>query len=660
LTPGKLGPVVKGHQPLLFAQRLNAWLAWLPSYAWLALLLAVLLVGLYRVSLPGAVTGAATVSIAQIGLPDAPNVPLRKVTLPHILDDEAPAWRQRVDYTLAWPEDLNTPSSNSAPLAVLLPRVGTRFRLLLNGVEVHQVGWRAPAEQTVNSAWLPYLVALPTPLLKPLPHENVLKLEVQGQLLERSGVWPVQIGPYHQLQTRYDVLFGWQVTGTWMMALASALMALMAGFMWWHLRERLFALLAAMLMAHVVRLVLSVLVMPPMAYETYFMLHRVSFTLYCGFLYLFIEHLFGYRIQTGRRLSYAVLLIGPLWIGLTLALQNYNLYRIWAGVLAFVGLLMLVQVVYRSRMGQRMESDQKTVMVVAVFTLCTGLRDFAVVQLNLPGDADLRWMALGSLALMFTFGWILVKKSTHAVTEAKRLNETLAKRVMARENELIQAFDQLSLSDRQRTLEGERRRLMRDMHDGLGSQLVQAINAVRSGTPPAANHVADMLQHALEELRMTLDSLEPMDGDLPTILGTLRRRISPALEAAGIELNWQVQEVPVLQQLDSRGVMHLFRCMQEIFANVIKHAHAHTVTVRTWQGDGMVFLGIQDDGVGMTHSRMDAISGGRGLGNIQVRAAKMGAQVAFASAKPGTCVTFSFVLDRGATDPVSTDHAPWL
>ncbi len=640
---------------------LRRWAGWLgrwPPYYWMALLLVLLLVGLYRVSLPGATLGPHTLATAQISLHDAPNVAPRNVTLPHILDDESPAWRKRVDYSFAWPQTLVYANPESADLAVLLPRVGTRFRLTLNGAEIYQVGWRLPPDQTVNAAWLPYWVPLPAPLLKAQPDQNQLRLEVQGQLLERSGVWPLQIGPQAQLQARYDVLFGWQVTGTWMMAMASLLMGLMAFFMWWHLRERLFGLLVAMLVAHTVRLVLSVLVVPPLSYEIYFLLHRVSFTLYCGFLYLFIEDLFGYRLQAGRRLSYAVLVIGPLWLGLTLLLQNYNLYRVWAGVLAVVGLVMLAQVVYRSRRGRAMDGDQKTVMVVALFTLCTGLRDFAVVQLNFPGDADLRWMALGSLALMFTFGWILVKKSIHAVNEVQRLNESLAKRVLARENELILAFDQLSVSEKQRTLEGERRRLMRDMHDGLGSQLVQALNAVRSGGRLASHQVGDMLQHALEELRMTLDSLEPMDGDLPTILGTLRRRISPALEAAGIELNWQVEEVHALEQLDSRGVMHLFRCLQEVFANVIKHAHATQVTVRTWQDGSVVQLEIRDNGVGMARARLNPSTGGRGLGNIEARVAKMGGQVELTSSAEGTCVAFHFPINEDYSDTQPSDHGP--
>ncbi|MEN9383274.1 MAG: hypothetical protein RL323_417 [Pseudomonadota bacterium] len=629
-----------------------------PAYIWLACLLGLLLVGLYRVSLPGVVgSNTQIIQSAFANLPDTPGVAQRKVALPHILDDEAAAWREHVNYTIAWPESLSYTSAESAHFGILLPRIGTRFRLLLNGAEVYQVGWYEPVDSTVNAAWLPYLVQLPGPLLKAHPADNLITLEVRGQLLERSGLWPLQLGTYEQLQPRYDALFGWQVTGTWMMAMASMLMALMAVFMWWHLRERLFALLAAMLVAHFVRLVLSVLVHPHMPYEVYFLAHRVSFTLYCGFLFLFIEHLFGYRLQWGRFLSYGILLVGPLWMVLTLVLQDYNLYRIWAGLLATVGLQMLGQVIYKARKSQRTDEDHKTVMVVAVFTLCTGLRDFAVVQLNFPGDADIRWMALGSLALMFTFGWLLVKRSIHAVSEVQRLNETLAKRVIARESELMLAFDQLSLSDKQRTLEGERRRLMRDMHDGLGSQLVQALNVVRSGDRMAPNLVADMLQHALEELRMTLDSLEPMDGDLPTILGTLRRRISPALEAAGITLNWQVQEVPALEHLDSRGVMHLFRCLQEVFANVIKHANAENVTVRTWRDAGVVYLSIRDDGVGLSPTKGDAISGGRGLGNIRLRAAKIGAQVDIASTQPGTSVTFSFKLEQGFDDSLPTDQA---
>jgi signal transduction histidine kinase len=59
----------------------------------------------------------------------------------------------------------------------------------------------------------------------------------------------------------------------------------------------------------------------------------------------------------------------------------------------------------------------------------------------------------------------------------------------------------------------------------------------------------------------------------------------------------------------------------------------------------------------LSPTKGDAISGGRGLGNIRLRAAKIGAQVDIASAQPGTSVTFSFKLEQGFDDSLPTDQA---
>jgi signal transduction histidine kinase len=141
-----------------------------------------------------------------------------------------------------------------------------------------------------------------------------------------------------------------------------------------------------------------------------------------------------------------------------------------------------------------------------------------------------------------------------------------------------------------------------------------------------------------------------MEGDLPTILGTLRQRITPALQAARIELDWQVQEVPAVPGLEARGVMHLFRCLQEVFANVVKHAHATRVTVRTWQEGSQVLLSVSDNGVGLGSMPAGQAfrAGGRGMGNLRLRAGEIGAELRFSDARPGTCVTLAFDLG-GAT-----------
>lgn len=123
----------------------------------------------------------------------------------------------------------------------------------------------------------------------------------------------------------------------------------------------------------------------------------------------------------------------------------------------------------------------------------------------------------------------------------------------------------------------------------------------------------------------------------------------------GIELRWEVQEVAPLEQLDARGVLHLFRCLQEIFANVVKHAKARRITVSTWQRDDQVILSIEDDGVGLPPPEVRN-STGRGLRNVLTRAAKIGASVRFYDAHPGTGIEFAFAVHARPAE-VDTD---WL
>jgi glucose-6-phosphate-specific signal transduction histidine kinase len=75
-------------------------------------------------------------------------------------------------------------------------------------------------------------------------------------------------------------------------------------------------------------------------------------------------------------------------------------------------------------------------------------------------------------------------------------------------------------------------------------------------------------------LRLTIDSLEPTDDDLLALLGNLRYRLEPRLKKCGIELDWQVQDVPKLACLDPKNVLHILRILQEGFTNILKHAHA--------------------------------------------------------------------------------------
>lgn len=619
-----------------------------PAYLWAALLLGLLLVGLALVTRVSGVPGAIAVGQAQVVLAGQPWAEAETVPLPHVWDDTQRRWAGEAHYRLSLPDALRDSAfTDEVGLGVLLPRVGVRFRVLFNGEELAEQGWRRGEGYSDAGVHAHFLVLRPS-LMATNWADNRLEVQLKGQALRISGLSPVWVGPRDALLQRHQWLHWWQVSLTWIVAAASFMLGLLSLLIWSKSAERLFGLLAGGLLVLAVRLWLSTPLFLPGPFLAWDYVHKLTFTLYCGFTYLFLSELFNFRQSMVRQVVWLMMLAGPVWLGVLAWTQHYQLYRLWTGVIVLVCVLSLVMVIHRARWG--LDVQQRLMVVVGVATMITGLRDYLVVQLGFPGDVDIRWMTPGSLVMMFAMGGVLLQRTALSLENVGRQNAELARQVGEREQEFHSVYERLRAVENQRVLEAERRRLTRDMHDGLGSQLVQTLNLVRS----SAEHidraaVAGMLNHALEELRMTLDSLEPMEGDLTTILGTLRQRIGPALQAAHIELDWQVEEVPAVPGLEARGVMHLFRCLQEVFANVVKHAHASRVTVRTWAAGGRVHLSVTDNGVGLAGAPDLAFaSGGRGISNIRMRASELGAEVVFSGAWPGTCVAFSFAAASAA------------
>lgn len=109
-----------------------------------------------------------------------------------------------------------------------------------------------------------------------------------------------------------------------------------------------------------------------------------------------------------------------------------------------------------------------------------------------------------------------------------------------------------------------------DMHDGLGSSLNSALRVVEHGRM-STDKVAEILKDCLDDLNLTIDSMESVDADLLLLLASLRYRLDPRLESTGITLHWDIQILPELDWIDPRNALHILRILQEAFTNIIKH-----------------------------------------------------------------------------------------
>ena len=114
----------------------------------------------------------------------------------------------------------------------------------------------------------------------------------------------------------------------------------------------------------------------------------------------------------------------------------------------------------------------------------------------------------------------------------------------------------------------------------------------------SGTEISGVLKGCMDDLKLAIDSMESVDADLLLLLATLRFRLAPRIESAGVALRWEVQPVPALSWLDPGGALHILRIMQEAFTNVLKHAHASHIRVATIVEPSAVAIRISDDGTG--------------------------------------------------------------
>lgn len=281
----------------------------------------------------------------------------------------------------------------------------------------------------------------------------------------------------------------------------------------------------------------------------------------------------------------------------------------------------------------------------AVFTVVFTSYD-GLLQNNLVSPESVYTSPYAIIGLFFIFSYIMFQRYTGAFAEVGRLNTGLAQRLRAREAELEQSYQRLRVIENQQMLGAERRRLMQDMHDGLGSSLISAIRSVEQGVMNDVE-VSSVLKGCMDDLKLAIDSMESLDADLLLLLATLRFRLAPRIESAGVALRWDVQPVPALHWLDPSSALHILRIMQECVANVLRHTQATTIGFSTATHGHGVRVVIEDNGAGFDVAQALRHSG-RGLRNQQRRASAIGGTVSWESGSAGTRFTLWLPLHRGA------------
>ncbi|MDO9378237.1 MAG: sensor histidine kinase [Nocardioidaceae bacterium] len=192
-------------------------------------------------------------------------------------------------------------------------------------------------------------------------------------------------------------------------------------------------------------------------------------------------------------------------------------------------------------------------------------------------------------------------------------------------------------------VEDERRRLRRDLHDGLGPTLTgiafaaDAARNTQASDPVRSHELLTALRRdaadAIVEVRRLVEGLRPPAVDELGLVGALRQQVRALHAADGRRLDVHV-DAPVLPPLPAAVEVAAYRIVTEALTNVARHAGCHDATVRLSQVDGGLCVEVVDAGTGSAAPTADGV----GLGSMRERAEQVGGSFACTPGPGGTRV----------------------
>jgi len=523
--------------------------------------------------------------------------------------------------------------------SVFLPRFTNGVEVAVNDVVVLD-SRRDPAANRPDRN-TPVIALIPASVLRDGANTISIRLFIWGPItgfLER--VW---VGPDELLRPSYNLRSLIFVTLPVVFSSWQAILAVILGIMWVMRRhEPAYGLLAAAMAVGVGQAFLQT----PMGETAFSRLNVILIS--------------SAPLESGLVLTFALLFSGWKWRhygwiifvpGVLLALAGLfgnqalsrTLFLFLAVPMVGVTLAIMAVVTAQSVLKRRNVASLLLGCAVTIMLTCWVVDLLSVFQMMPNRIFTAR---LSYSAMLVAIGAGLTWRFARALNQVDGFAGRLVTQVREAEEKLKASFVREDERARAAALARERTRLMRD--HGLGGQLVSVVALSERGNAGAP--IGEAARAALKDLRLVIDSMDDIGGDLMLALGSWRERAMAQLRPHDITLEWRAvtpQGLPVHPELRPWHVIQIVRLLDEALTNAVKHANARRVTVRIEtladiDGLDRGCITVEDDGKGFDVPPADGSAGiakaARGLRNMRSRAARCGAELVLDSCAQGTRV----------------------
>ena len=290
--------------------------------------------------------------------------------------------------------------------------------------------------------------------------------------------------------------------------------------------------------------------------------------------------------------------------------------------LALTGMVAAIGHVIRSR-----RPDGAWLVLGCAMVVPAGAHDVMVQVGSLPFDS-VYWLPLAGPAMIACSFMILAGDYARSRWALAELNASLASRVAERELALRESFERLAALESAQAVSAERSRILKDMHDGVGAHLTSALRQLTAMPHDEVDVplVTQTLRDSLDHLKLSIDAMSLQPGDVVGLLASWRFRLTPRLKAAGLELVWDVDDLPAWPPGQPPVLRQVQYILFEGLSNVLQHSGATRLVLSARVFDDHLRLSLIDNGRGW-HTSPKA--SGHGLQTMQGRASLIGARLEF-------------------------------